>query len=299
MKPLRVGTDCSGIESVIVALNKLKVKYTHEWSCDVDKDAKKSILANFSPKLFFDDMTKPRNLPDIDFYCCGFPCQPFSIAGVRHGFADPRGTIFWECLKVIKRKSPKFFILENVKGLVHHDNGTTFKTIMNCLHKLKLYSIYHKVLNTKDYGIPQNRQRLFIIGIKKAFEKRKLQWPRPKKMKNILDFIDRNDTSKQEPYKTVQKYVNQSKSIFVDLGFIKFVSPTSYQTYSPTIVTNPLLYCVPMKRKANIREYLHLQGFPVQFKQVVSTHQLKRQIGNSITVNVLVELLKEIFKAVK
>ena len=162
---LRVGTDCSGIEAPIQALKRLKIKFSHEWSCEIDPYARKSIKANYNPKILFEDITKPRKLPDIDLYVCGFPCQTFSTAGERKGFGDPRGTIFYYCLKVIKTKKPKYFILENVKGLVNHDNGKTFKTILNCLKKLKIYNIYHNVLNTKDYGIPQNRERIFIVGV--------------------------------------------------------------------------------------------------------------------------------------
>lgn len=114
---------------------------------------------------------KIKDIPDIDLYICGFPCQPFSMAGERKGTEDSRGTIFYECLKVIRNKKPNYFILENVKGLITIDKGNTFKEILQSLKNLKIYNVEWKVLNTKDYGIPQNRERIFIIGIKKSLKK--------------------------------------------------------------------------------------------------------------------------------
>ncbi len=292
---LRVGTDCSGIEAPIQALKKLKINYNHEWSCEIDKYARESIKANYEPKLLFEDITKSRKLPNIDLYICGFPCQTFSMAGDRKGFGDPRGTIFYYCLKVIRTKKPKYFILENVKGLVNHDSGNSFKTILNCLNLLKIYDIYYKVLNTKDYGIPQNRERIFIIGINKSL-KQKFEFPKKKKMKDIKSFIDTSDKSKQAWPNYCNKSISKSKGVFLDATFINLVSSKSYQTYSPTICTNGHMWCKTMKRKANKKEYLKLQGFPSSFKVVVSSRQIKRQIGNSMSVNVLVEIFKELLK---
>lgn len=292
---LRIGTDCSGIEAPIQALNKLKIKYKHIWSCEIDKHAQKSIKANYNPNLLFDDITKKRTLPDIDLYVCGFPCQAFSMAGKRKGFNDKRGIIFFNCLDVIRKKQPNVFILENVKGLLSHDNGNTWDTIKKHLSKLKLYNIYHKVLNTKDYGIPQNRERIFIIGIKKTIQKKEFLFPKPTKLKNIHNYIDLKDTQIKIPPNCCKNSLQKSKSVFVDLSFVNIVSSTSYMNYSPTLTSAGNLWCVPQKRHANIKEYLKLQGFPVSFKQVVSDTQMKKQIGNSMSVNVLVYLFKSIF----
>jgi len=292
---LRVGTDCSGIEAPIQALKKLKINFSHEWSCEIDKYARESIQANYDPKLLFEDITKLRKLPPIDLYICGFPCQTFSMAGERKGFGDTRGTIFYQCLNVIKVKKPKYFILENVKGLINHDSGNSFKTILICLDRLKVYDIYYKVLNTKDYGIPQNRERIFIIGIKKSL-KQKFEFPKKKKMKDIKSFIDTSDKNNIPYPNFCKKSMIKTKGIFVDSSFINLVSSKSYQTYSPTICTNGHMWCKPMKRKATIKEYLKLQGFPSSFKQVVTDTQMKRQIGNSMSVNVLIEIFKELLK---
>jgi len=301
MKPLRIGTDCSGIEAPIQALKKLKIKYSHEWSCEIDKHAQASIKANYNPKILYDDITKRQvsKLPDIDMYVCGFPCQTFSMAGKRQGFQDARGTVFFYCVKVIRKKRPNVFILENVKGLLSHDNGNTLKTVLSTLNKLKNYNIYHKVLNTRDYGIPQNRERIFIVGIKKTSMKGKVfEFPKKKKMKDVRSYIDTKDTSKDKLTQRLKEPVKKSKGVFVDLSFINIVSNLWYQTYTPTILRHSILWCVPMKRKANVKEYLSLQGFPKSFKQVVSDRQLKMQVGNSMSVNVLVELFKCVFKVI-
>jgi len=149
-RPLRVGTDCSGIEAPIVALKQLGVPFSHEFSSEVDKHCVATIKANFSPKIIFNDMTKRnvKDIPDIDLYVCGFPCQPFSTAGSRNGISDPRGTIFWECVRVIQRKKPIVFVLENVKGLLSINNGETFHSMMHTLNSLKGYTIDWRILNT-------------------------------------------------------------------------------------------------------------------------------------------------------
>lgn len=295
MKLIKIGTDCSGIEAPIQALKKMKVKFSHEFACEIDKHARESIKANYKPKILFEDMTKKRKLPNIDMYVCGFPCQTFSMAGSRKGMADPRGTIFYDCLKVIKSKKPKIFILENVKGLLNHDKGKTFEIIMKCLKKLEIYNIYYKVLNTKDYGIPQNRERVFIIGLRKDKQKKEFSFPKKKKMKKIESYIDKNAKHKDEPLNFAKKSLTKTQGVFVDLVWIKVVSHKSYSTYSPTLTCNTRLWCVPKKRFATIKEMLSLQGFPKNFKQVVSNKQMTRQIGNSMSVNVLIVLFKSIF----
>jgi DNA (cytosine-5)-methyltransferase 1 len=298
MKPLKIGTDCSGIEAPIQALMSLGISFEHEWSCDIDKYVRLSIQANYKSKVIFEDITKHRKLPKIDLYIAGFPCQTFSIAGNREGMNDPRGTIFYDCIRAIKQSDPTVFILENVKGLLSHNNGDTFKIIMAHLVKLKDYKLHYKVLNTKDYGIPQNRERIFIIGIKSSSLKSEFNWPNQERMKDIHKFIDTKDLTKNNLYKFAEDGVNKSKGVFIDLFWVNRTSSNSYQTYCPTINTKGGLWCKPMKRYANNREYLKLQGFPYTFKQVVSDRQFKKQIGNSMSVNVLKCLLKNILYCV-
>ena len=299
MRPISIGTDCSGIEAPIQALIQLKIPYIHEWSCEIDKYAQMSIMANYNPKHIFPDIKEKRDLPHVDIYVCGFPCQSFSQAGKREGMKDPRGTIFYDCLKAIKMSKPKVFILENVKGLLSNDNGNTFKTILYELSKLKVYDVKWKVLNTKDYGIPQNRERIFIIGFHRNYIKKEFEWPQPKKMKDIHSYIDRNVTKKNIIPEYNRQSVNNSKGIFIDLSFINIVNSNSYRTYCPTLVTDNKLWCKPMHRYATIKEKLSLQGFPKTFKQRVSNTQLTKQIGNSMSVNVIKELFTCILKTIK
>jgi len=297
---LRVATDCSGIEAPIQALKQLKIKHKHIFSSDIDPYCRESISANYNPEILYDDMTS-RDLsdtPNIDLYVCGFPCQSFSMAGRRKGMAEKRGQIFWHCLDVIEQKRPAVFVLENVKGLVSIDEGETFKKIITSLENVgeRCYHIQWKVLNTKDYGIPQNRERVFIVGTKKD-KRYHFSWPSPKKMKPLDSFVDWDDDVPKETVSKRVKYMIKrvpTDSIFIDLAFKHATYPNS-DIYTPSVIRNGSLWCVPLQRYANISELLALQGFPRSFKQVVSNSQLKKQIGNSISVCVLKSIFKKLY----
>ena len=135
--------------------------------CEIDKYAKQAYEAMYDTggELYFDDARKinPKELPDIDLITGGFPCQSFSIAGRRKGFEDTRGTLFFEIARIASAKKPKYLFLENVPGLLSHDRGRTFKTILSSLDELG-YDVTWQVLNSKDFGVPQSRNRVFIIG---------------------------------------------------------------------------------------------------------------------------------------
>jgi DNA (cytosine-5)-methyltransferase 1 len=306
MNILRVGTDCSGIEAPIQALLQLKIPFRHVFSSDIDKYCIQSIKANYNPEIIFGDkdgafpegdITKRniKDVPDIDLYVCGFPCQSFSICGLKKGFNDKRGNVFFSCFEVIKEKQPKYFILENVKGLVCHNKGNTWKIIQENLNSiLDIYNITHKILNTRKYGIPQNRERIFIVGIKKILKK-EFKWPREKKLKDIKKFIDESTDHNDVITKTVQHTLDRAPdgSVFVDRGQPNSIYPFA-DKYTPTLTTQNHLWCIPKSRFATHKERLMLQGFPKNFKQVVSKTQFNKQIGNSMSVNVLKELLKEI-----
>jgi DNA (cytosine-5)-methyltransferase 1 len=125
---ITIGTDCSGIEAPIEALKQLGIPYQHKWSCEIDKFARKSIMANHPPEIMYEDITERDHsqLPDVDFYICGFPCQSFSLMGKQLGTKDPRGNIMLHCIDVIKKKQPPVFILENVKNFKFIENGRPF-----------------------------------------------------------------------------------------------------------------------------------------------------------------------------
>ena len=306
--PLRIGTDCSGIEAPIQALRQLGIPHRHVWSSDIDKFCIQSIKANYEPERLYGDPNGPypdgditkrdhSTLPDIDLYVCGFPCQPFSIAGDRKGFEDKRGNVFWSCLDVIKVKQPKYFILENVKGLLSHDKenkkdkyGRTWSIIWNEIQGLEEfgYDVKWKVMNTRDYGIPQNRERIFIVGLKgKDFK-----WPEKIELDDIHDYIDFQDISINNQPNYAIELIKRSTSIIINLGFTQ--RNHNNTILCPCITTSSSkLWNNLMSRYCNINELFKLQGFQ-SFKNVVSDSQLKKQIGNSMSVNVVKIILNKL-----
>jgi DNA (cytosine-5)-methyltransferase 1 len=306
MKTIRVGTDCSGIEAPIQALKNLGIPFKHVFSSDIDPYCRQSIIANYDPAILYEDMTN-RNIvqiPEIDLYVCGFPCQSFSTAGKRKGMKEKRGQIFWHCVDVIEAKQPSVFILENVKGLLTINNGKTFDKIIKTLKEIGngLYTLSFDILDTKDFGVPQHRERLFIVGTKKGSISPNLSQLKKKKMKKISSFIDYSDTDTQE----IPPYINRSNllkripenAVFIDIGFTQNNFPNS-DLYSPSVTTGGNLWCVPMQRHATIKELLSLQKFPTKgakrFKQVVSNTQMKKQIGNSMSVCVLESIFEKLY----
>lgn len=302
-RPLRVGTDCSGMDAPIVALQQLKIPFSHEFSSEIDKHCLTTIKANFAPKLIFGDMTtrKLKDIPDIDLYVCGFPCQPFSVAGKREGVRDPRGTLFWECVRVIRYKKPVIFVLENVRGLLSIDQGETFKTMLSELKALKRYSVYWKVLNTADYGIPQSRKRVFFVGILKKTQKKDFVWPTPIPCRPLEEFVDWNDKIEYEKktprmIQILKNVVDHSK--FINLSFGRD-SNKNTTIICPTITIAGNMWCVPLRRYASITELSQLQGFDQKYKFPCSTRVSKRLLGNTISVNVLVHIFKSIFETME
>ena len=303
---IKIGTDCSGIEAPIEALKKICDKYdlsfTHVFSSEIDKYALQYIKDNHNPNIIFGDMTK-RNIndvPDIDLYVSGFPCQPFSRANKFKTSVDPRLNLFNNCLEVIRNKKPKIFILENVKTLATLNNGKYFNEILEILNSLNIYHIHWKVINSKDCGIPQCRDRLYIIGISREYSKYDFLFPEKKQMKDIKDFIDDTDNTIMEIKKCNETLFQNipNNSVFIDIGFREAKFPNSNK-WAPCITAQPNMWCVPKNRKANIKEYLSLQGFPTKnIVQNISDHQFKKKIGNSMTVDVIEGLLINCFKSI-
>lgn len=180
---IKVATVCSGIGSPEQALKELGIPHEISFACEIDKYARQTYLANFEPKLMLSDMTK-ESWEGKDFYSDlfigGIPCQSFSLAGKRLGELDPRGLLFYDFYRYVEVQQPKYFIIENVKGLLSDDGGKTFRNWIQLLgrsenthvnmfnHPDSLeYNLHWKVLNTKDYGLPQNRERVFLVGVRK------------------------------------------------------------------------------------------------------------------------------------
>lgn len=159
-----------------------KCVFSSEW----DKYAQQTYEANFKSRPHGDiTKIKSEDIPDHDILCAGWPCQSFSIAGKRGGFEDTRGTLFFDVARIIKDKKPKAFLLENVKGLLSHDEGRTFEVIQQTLQDLG-YTIHCKVLNSKDYGVAQNRNRIFIVGFREDVD---FLFPNPSKKKVVVGDI--------------------------------------------------------------------------------------------------------------
>jgi DNA (cytosine-5)-methyltransferase 1 len=314
---IKLGTDFSGIGAPEQALEKLGMEYKSVFACDINKHAKKSFLANYITENWYDDITTRDHskTPYCDLYVAGFPCQAFSVAGKREGFNDPRGTLFFDLFQYIKLKRPKYFILENVKGLVRHDKGNTFEVIMDSLESLN-YTIYHKVLNTKNYGIPQNRERIFIVGFRDSHN---FEWPETKITEPIEKFLDvRVDDiyylTKDQINKLNQCNKKNNKKIdFTFKDFITYIK-NGVQWVADVrgdeglrIRKNRLSPCltassVPIIKRRKIRrltptECLRLQGFPEGFKCVVSDSQLYKQAGNSMTVDVMTAIIKQVVES--
>tara|TARA_R100001163_G_scaffold13569_1_gene12574 strand:+ start:305 stop:1534 length:1230 start_codon:yes stop_codon:yes gene_type:complete len=220
---IKVGTDFSGVGSPETALKRLGIAHEVEFACDIDKYARTSYQALHNPKQMYEDITtRPMDFPQLDLYVAGFPCQSFSIAGKRMGFECPtNGTLFYTLSEFIRINQPKCFILENVKGLINHDNGRTFQIIKDKLsgnggsvnEQMFLtdidglgYHIHYKVLNTKDFGIPQNRERIFIVGFKDP-----THFLFPNKIKLELKLKDVLQSSVDEKYYLSNKLINGFK----------------------------------------------------------------------------------------
>jgi len=300
-RPLRIGTDCSGIEAPIVALQQLKIPYIHVFSSELDPSCIDTIQANFHPQILYLDM-KQRSLqeiPDMDVYVCGFPCQPFSITGNRLGSIDSRGTLFWECVRVIQQKRPLFFLLENVPGILSIQDGKLFPSMIQALRNIQGYFVDWKILNTKDYGIPQSRKRVFIIGFQKHATTQTWKWPFSKPCKSLHDYIDWTNTQPHGNITPRMRHILANVpdgSKFINLSFAR---DTNLQTphYCPTITASGNMWCVPLQRYASIKELLQLQGFPIRMKfKDSSIWKIKRQIGNSISVNVLKALFLHLLR---
>lgn len=181
-KIMKIATVCSGIGSPEVALKNLGINHTITFACEIDKYARETYLANHEPETMYQDMTAESWEGEkyyADLMIGGIPCQSFSLAGKRLGELDPRGLLFFDFLRYVKNQQPKYFIIENVKGLLSDNGGETFQNWIHLLgqsvngnafffpHEDSLmYNLHWQVLNTKDYGLPQNRERVFLVGIR-------------------------------------------------------------------------------------------------------------------------------------
>lgn len=257
---------------------------------DIDKYAVQTYNKNFKENHKPTDITNIRaeDIPDFDMLCGGFPCQAFSIAGKRGGFQDTRGTLFFEIARIIKTKRPKLVFLENVKGLLNHENGQTFSIIIQTISELG-YNVQWMVLNSKFFGVPQNRERVFIIGSLRGE-------CRPE----ILPFREINEINNQKQQEQTARTITTSyyKQGQWEQYIMDLYNNKIHSDRSPTLTEphhNNLRVREGMKiRKLTPIECERLQGFPDNWTEGVSDTQRYKQMGNAVTVNVIEAIARKL-----
>ncbi|MFD0990635.1 DNA cytosine methyltransferase [Mariniflexile jejuense] len=266
------------------------------FSSDIDKYAQESYKVNFGEKPF-GDITKinENDIPDHDILFGGFPCQPFSIIGQMKGLSDTRGTLFFDIARIIEKKRPKAFILENVKQLVGHDKGKTLKVIVQSLKDLG-YHVQYSVLNALDYGLPQKRERVVIVGHREPIM---FTFPNPEKPYKSLNEILETKVDKKyfasEFIREKRKEKHQS-SYYPSIWHENKSGNICSYPYSCALRSgashNYLL--VNGERRLTPREMFRLQGFPDWYKIVVSDAQAKKQAGNAVPVNMIKAVVQKL-----
>lgn len=278
------------------------------FSSEIDKFSIKTYKANFG-ETPCGDITKIdiNTIPDHDILVGGFPCQSFSQAGKKLGFEDTRGTLFFEIAKILSTKKPKCFLLENVRNLISHNKGNTFQTILTILKSLD-YEVYHILFKAKDFGVPQNRERIYIVGFNKKLVKNydKFQFPQPSNTPTkVGDILEKNVNEKytisdslwnghqRRKIEHKQKGNGFGYSLFnEDSIYTNTISARYYKDGSEILIAqkgkNP--------RKITPREAARLQGFPENFIIPVSDTQSYKQFGNSVVVPIIYAIAIEILK---
>jgi len=367
-RTINLATMFSGIGAVEFALKRLNLQTNIIFAADNDKFVKESYFANYKideDSWYYDvyDIKGEKYKNKIDLLVGGSPCQSFSMVGKRRGLEDTRGTLFYEFARVVKESQPKVFIYENVKGLINHDKGNTFKTIKATFDELG-YKYFYKVLNAKDYGMAQHRERIFVVGFKD--KRTSFKFPDSIELEHTMqdfleDYIDSKYYLKEKGVKFVTSSKNRKKRYTQINGDIAICQKANQQfnwhgdfiyesqekqefdeflfnvseveekyylsdkvknyvlssgtkgfktsTKTDLEVARPLLQSMHKMHRAGVDNYvthnkgrirkltpkecLRLMGFGDGFKQVVSDTQMYRQAGNSIVVDVLIALLKQ------
>lgn len=292
-----------------------KFGFTTVFANDFEPKCADTYDKNFkTTKLVVEDITKisTNDIPDCDFVLGGFPCQAFSIAGYRHGFDDKkgRGNLFFDIARIIKDKQPAGFLLENVKNLKSHDNGNTFRVIEQTLKDMG-YFVKSKVLNSMEYGnVPQNRERIYIVGFKDKKTLDRFEFPEPIKLtKSISDILEnevdekyyyngkplydrlKNDiTEENAVYQWRRQYVRRNK---------KGVCPTLTANMGTGGHNVPIIFDGRGIRKLTPRECFRIQGFPETYKLPnIADSALYKQAGNSVSVPVIARIAEQIMKVI-
>ncbi len=304
----------AGIGGFRIAFQKLggRCVFSSEWN----KESQKTYDYNFG-EIPFGDITKINEnaIPNHDLLLAGFPCQAFSIAGKRKGFEDTRGTLFFDVARIIQAKNPKAFLLENVKGLLSHNKGKTLKRILEVLrNELNYYVPEPHILNAKDFGVPQNRERILIVGFRKDLDINNFEYPHPIKNKITFSSIKEKNTVSVKYYlskqylSTLRKHKERHKNkgngfgyeIIDDEGIANALVVGGMGRERNLVIDKRLKDFTPVThikgevnregiRRMTPREWARLQGFPENFLIKVSDTQAYKQFGNSVAVPVIKE----------
>lgn len=284
--------------------------FTSEW----DKFAQKTYRVNFGDEPQ-GDITKisASDIPDFDILLAGFPCQPFSQAGLKKGFSDTRGTLFFEIERILKEKNPKAFLLENVKQLKGHDKGRTLRVILEHLDSLNYY-VNYAILRAGDFGVPQNRERIYIVGLSKNYfdlpEGYTFEFPKPMNQKTRLGDIleksvDEKYTISDALWEGHQRRKKEHQEKGNGFGYTLFNEESEYtNTISARYYKDGSEILIDQgkgknPRKLTPRECARLQGFPEKFIIPVSDTQAYKQFGNSVAVPVVRAVAKRIIEEIK
>ena len=287
---IRLGFESYGCENV----------FSSEW----DSDAQKMYEANFGEKPHGDiNLIDPQAIPNHDILLAGFPCQPFSIAGKGLGFSDTRGTLFFNIESILKAKKPRAFLLENVKRLTTHDNGQTFAVILEKLTSLG-YTVYYKIFNSLYFGLPQKRERIYIVGFLNELQ---FEFPKPLGYyRPLTEFLQQDseipasyflsDTIKQNRLNSVKGTPPYPSIWHQNIGGNISALPYSCAlraggSYNYLVVNGI--------RRLTDREMLRLQGFPEDFKIVLPYSGVRKVAGNSVSVPVIKAIANEMIKTLQ
>jgi DNA (cytosine-5)-methyltransferase 1 len=310
---IKIASVFAGIGGICLAFKENGCEVV--WANEIDKYACKTYRENFLNTFLVEGDIKDisiSSIPDFDILTAGFPCQTFSSVGLKKGFKDPRGTLFFEIIRIVKAKKPRVVFLENVANLVKHDDGETFKTIKGSLEKCG-YNVTYKVMNAKEYGnIPQQRNRIYIVAFKYKRDFKKFVFPEPTPLlRTAFDFLDKLEADSKysmnnhKQYSKMIEYMKLYDRIyrFTDWGISNGMSgicPTLLAAMGSRFERIPFYFDYESIRLLTPRECARLQGFPESFIfPDQKEKEIYKQIGNSVCLPVVSRIAYNIMESLK